>query len=143
MAEGQENGRARFVVRVHQAGRTYPELLRIWQAAEAAGYDGGSLYDLIGAPCLECWTTLTALTAETERLTAIPLVLAHAYRHPAVLSKMAATLCEVAGDRLVLGIGAGGAGSDHRNHGLPYEAAAVRVDQLEEVVRIVRHLWSG
>ena len=40
-------------------------------------YDGASLYDLLGIPTLECWTTLSALAAETERIRLIPMVLAN------------------------------------------------------------------
>src|SRR5258708_23695019 len=97
-----------FIVSVHQAYMTYQHLLAIWQAADSLGYDGASLYDLLAAPCLECWTTLTMLTMETRRIRAIPMVLSYTYRHPAVLAKMAATLDIAAGRRLVFGLGAGG-----------------------------------
>jgi len=86
-----------FIVRVHQAHMTYQHLLSIWQAADSLGYDGASLYDLLAAPCLECWTTLTMLTMATRRILAIPMVLSHTYRHPAVLAIMAATLDRVSG----------------------------------------------
>src|SRR5690242_709303 len=102
-----------FFVRVHQTNMTYPQLLTIWKAADRLGYDGASLYDLLAVPCLECWTVLTALTMATQRLLTIPLVLANAYRHPAVLAKMAATLDVVSGGRLILGLGAGGSQQDH------------------------------
>ena len=50
-----------FIVRLHQGGCDYAYLRRIFQAADALGYDGASLYDLLGIPTLECWTTLSAL----------------------------------------------------------------------------------
>ena len=55
-----------FIVRVHHAYMAYQHLLAIWQAADSLGYDGASLYDLLAAPCLECWTTLTMLTMATQ-----------------------------------------------------------------------------
>ena len=82
----------KFVVRMHQGGFGYAYLREIFQAADGLGYDGASLYDLLGIPTLECWTTLSALAAETERIRLIPMVLANLYRHPATLAKMAATL---------------------------------------------------
>jgi alkanesulfonate monooxygenase SsuD/methylene tetrahydromethanopterin reductase-like flavin-dependent oxidoreductase (luciferase family) len=95
----------RFIVRVHQSGMAFPELLQIWREADELGYDGASLYDLLAAPCLECWTALTVLTARTARLRAVPLVLSQSYRHPGLLAKMAATLDLISEGRLVLGIG--------------------------------------
>lgn len=134
---------ARFVVRLHQAGMAFPELAAVWREADALGYDGASLFDLIAAPCLECWTALTALTTLTQRLIAVPLVLANDYRHPAVLAKMAATLDALSGGRLVLGLGAGGSREDYMAAGLPWRPLPERLARLEEAVRAMRFLWSG
>src|SRR5260370_18645222 len=131
-----------FSVRVHQAYMTYQHLLAIWQAADGLGYDGASLYDLLAAPCLECWTTLTMLTMETRRICAIPMVLSHTYRHPAVLAKLAATLERVSGGRLALGLGAGGSQRDHEASGIPWRPLQERLAQLEEGVQLLPLLWS-
>ena len=132
-----------FVVRVHQARMTYEHLLAIWQAADSLGYDGASLYDLLSAPCLECWTALTMLTTATRRLRAIPMVLSQTYRHPVVLAKMAATLDVASGGRLVLGLGAGGSQHDHEAAGIPWLPLQERLLQLEEAIQLLRFLWSG
>lgn len=132
-----------FIVRVHQANLSYGELLTIWQAADALGYHGASLYDLLAAPCLECWTTLTALTAATRRLRAIPMVLAFPYRSPALLAKMAATLDVVSDGRLVMGIGAGGSRQDHEASGIPWQPLQERLERLEDGIDVMRFLWSG
>ena len=132
-----------FIVRVHHAHMTYQHLLAIWQVADSLGYDGASLYDLLAAPCLECWTTLTMLTMATRHLLAIPMVLSHTYRHPAVLAKMAATLDMVSGGRLVLGLGAGGSQRDHVASGIPWRPLQKRLEQLEEGIQLLRFLWSG
>ena len=73
----------KFIVRLHQGGFDYAYLREIFRAADRLGYDGASLYDLLGIPTLECWTTLSVLAAETERIRLIPMVLANLYRHPA------------------------------------------------------------
>ena len=132
-----------FFVRVHQTAMTYQQLLAIWKAADRLGYDGASLYDLLAVPCLECWTVLTALTMATQRLLTIPLVLANAYRHPAVLAKMAATLDVVSGGRLILGLGAGGSQQDHEASGIPWWPIQERLERLEDGINLVRFLWSG
>jgi len=122
---------------------SYQQLLTIWKAADRLGYDGASLYDLLTVPCLECWTVLTALTMATQRLLTIPLVLAHTYRHPAVLAKMAATLDVVSGGRLILGLGAGGSQRDHEASGIPWWSVQERLARLEDGINLLRFLWSG
>ena len=133
----------KFVVRLHQGGFGYGYLREIFRAADGLGYDGASLYDLLGIPTLECWTTLSALAAETERIRLIPMVLANLYRHPGTLAKMAATLDVVSGGRLVLGMGAGGGEADHKAYGLPYPSTRERVAMMSEAVQVIRLLWSG
>ena len=59
-------------------------------------------------PVPECWTVLSALAEATSRVMLGPLVLNVANRHAGVLANMAATLQEVSGGRLLLGLGAGG-----------------------------------
>ena len=132
-----------FIVRLHQGGFDYPYLREIFRAADGLGYDGASLYDLLGIPTLECWTTLAALAAETERLRLIPMVLANLYRHPGTLAKMAATLDMISEGRLVLGIGAGGGEGDHNAYGLPYPSTRERAAMLGEAAQVIRLLWSG
>jgi alkanesulfonate monooxygenase SsuD/methylene tetrahydromethanopterin reductase-like flavin-dependent oxidoreductase (luciferase family) len=133
----------RFVVRIHQGGWRYAQLQAVWQEADRLGYDGASLYDLLGAPGPECWTALTALTATTRTLTAVPLVLANPYRHPALVAKMAATLDDLSGGRLVLGIGAGGAPGDAAAFGVPWDTTPARVAALVEAIQVMRLLWRG
>jgi len=134
--------RAKFGVRIHQSGYDYPALRRIWTEADRLGYYSATLYDLLNAPALECWTTLSALAAETERIRLTPMVLANPYRPPALLAKMAATLDVISGGRLELGIGAGGSGSDHLASGFPFPSTPVRVEMLEEAVELIKRLWA-
>jgi hypothetical protein len=54
-------------------------------------------------PCLEGWTTLTALAQATTRLRLGTLVTGVHYRHPAVLANMAAALDIISGGRLRVG----------------------------------------
>ena len=132
-----------FIVRVHHAYMAYQHLLAIWQAADSLGYDGASLYDLLAAPCLECWTTLTMLTMATRRLLAIPMVLSYTYRHPVVLANMSVTLDLVSGGRLVLGLGAGGSQREHVASAIPWRPLQERLEQLEAGIQLLRFLWSG
>ena len=122
----------------------YPQAVKVRLVQDNLNtHDGASLYDLLAAPCLECWTTLTMLTMATHRLYGIPMVLSHTYRHPTVLAKMAATLDEASGGRLVLGLGAGGSQRDHEAAGIPWRPLQERLVQLEEGIQLIRFLWSG
>lgn len=140
---GESELQVRFAVRIHQGGWTYCGLENIWRESERLGYDGASLYDVLGARGPECWTALTALTRATRKLVAVPLVLADPYRHPAVVAKMAATLQELSGGRVILGLGAGGSADDAAAFGVRWPSAGQRIAVLGESVELMRTLWRG
>ena len=91
------------------------EVLAGATAAGEAGFGGVWLYDHLAGSVhgrdrvLECWTTLSAIAATVPRIMVGPLVLNVANRPAGTLAVMAATLQELSGGRLLLGIGAGGA----------------------------------
>ena len=132
----------KFNVRVNQYRYSYEDLLRIWQEADRLGYYSASLFDLLTVDALECWTTLTALLTQTERIRAVPMVLANQYRHPVLTAKMMATLDVISGGRITLGIGAGGSRSDTIAGGLPFPSTRERCEMLEESLTIIRRLWT-
>ena len=132
----------KFSVRIHQSGYSYESLRHVWREADRLGYHSATLYDLLNVPALECWTTLSALAAETARIRLTPLVLANLYRPPALLARMSSTLDVISGGRLELGIGAGGAESDHVASGFSFPATSVRVSMLEEAIQVIKLLWS-
>jgi alkanesulfonate monooxygenase SsuD/methylene tetrahydromethanopterin reductase-like flavin-dependent oxidoreductase (luciferase family) len=122
--------------------------------AEEAGFDGVWLYDHLAgsvheAPhVLECWTILSALAAAVPRLMIGSLVLNVANRDPGTLAVMAATLQEVSGGRLLLGVGAGGGAdtpyaAEQTALGRPMPGAAVRRGAVEATIQTVRRVWSG
>ena len=132
----------KFNVRVNQYRYSYDDLLRIWQEADRLGYYSASLFDLLTVDALECWTTLTALLTQTERIRAVPMVLANQYRHPVLTAKMVATLDIISGGRITLGIGAGGSRSDTYNSGMAFPSTRRRCEMLEESLTIIRRLWT-
>ena len=85
----------------------------------------------------EAWTQLAALAAVTSRVTLGPLVAATAFHQPTVLAKLAATVDEISGGRLVLGLGAGWNDVEFAAFGFPLEQ---RVARFEEAFTIVRTL---
>ncbi len=126
------------------AGRTatYPELRTIARAAEDAGLDSIWVYDHLlfrfpGQPTTgihEAWSMLAALAADTDRVELGTLVMAVPFRHPAVLAKMAATVDEISGGRLILGIGTGWHEPEFEAFGIGFDH---RVSRFEEALQII------
>jgi F420-dependent oxidoreductase-like protein len=94
-------------------------------------------------PLLECWTTLSALARDTERLRLGTSVLSVSYRLPSVLAKMAATLDVISGGRLELGLGAGWFEREYRAYGIPFPRIGERIEQLDEAVQVIRAMWTA
>jgi alkanesulfonate monooxygenase SsuD/methylene tetrahydromethanopterin reductase-like flavin-dependent oxidoreductase (luciferase family) len=59
-------------------------------------------------PFLECWTLLTAMAVETQRMRLGTMTTCSGFRSPALLAKMAATVDVISGGRLEIGIGSAG-----------------------------------
>src|SRR3954466_4506396 len=118
------------------------------KAAEEVGFDSiwvgdHYLYRDDGRPergPWEAWTMLAALAGITSRVSLEPLVACLGFHEPAVLAKMAATVDEVSGGRLVLGVGAGWNQTEFDAFGIPYDH---RVARFEESYEIVRRLLDG
>jgi probable F420-dependent oxidoreductase len=80
--------------------------------------------------------------AATERLRVGMLVLGNDYKHPVVTAKEAATVDLLSGGRLEFGIGAGWMQADYDALGLPYDPPGVRIDRLDEALRIIKGAWG-
>jgi alkanesulfonate monooxygenase SsuD/methylene tetrahydromethanopterin reductase-like flavin-dependent oxidoreductase (luciferase family) len=91
---------------------------------------------------LECWTTLTYLAAKYPKLTFGSIVMSQAYRAPALLAKMGATLQTLSGGRFVLGLGAGWKKDEYLAYGYEFPSTATRIHQLAEAAQIIRLMWT-
>jgi len=107
---------------------------------EAWGYDSVFWPDHFG-PQWEPVAALAAAAAVTTRLKVGSLVYGIDYRHPIVLAKAAATIQLLSGGRHEFGIGAGWMESDYREAGMSYDRAGLRIERLEEAIRIIRDTW--
>ena len=123
----------------------WPEILDMARATEDLGFDSiwvgeHLLYRYAGRPPRgpwEAWSLLAGLAAVTSRVELGPLVACTNFHNPAMLAKQAATIDEISGGRLVLGLGAGWNGTEFRAFGFPYDH---RIDRFEEAFTIIRTL---
>ena len=124
----------------------WTDILAMAQAAEAVGFDAVWISDHVGFGdpgsdrpddwdgAWESWTLLAALAASTRRIRLGTYVLCTPFRNPALLAKMAETLDEVSGGRLILGLGAGWNEAEFEAYGFPF---ADRFDRFEDSLRII------
>jgi alkanesulfonate monooxygenase SsuD/methylene tetrahydromethanopterin reductase-like flavin-dependent oxidoreductase (luciferase family) len=119
----------------------WADLLALARRAEACGFDSLWVPDhmLVSWQAhtrgvWEGWSLLAALAATTERVELGPLVSPAVFRNPALLAKMADTVDEVSGGRLVLGLGAGWDAPEYAAFGYPTDH---RVDRFEEALQVV------
>lgn len=96
----------------------WPDAVRYWRGAEQLGFDHAWTYDHLSWRSLadEPWhatvPTLTAAAMVTERIRLGTFVASPNFRHPVPFAKDLATLDQISGGRLELGLGAGGRGFD-------------------------------
>jgi len=90
----------------------------------------------------EAWTLMAALAASTSRVRLGQMCTCMAYRNPAYLAKVAATVDVVSGGRAEMGIGAGWYEHEWRAYGYGFPRAGERIGMLDEGVQIMRDLWA-
>lgn len=139
----------RLMLEPHMGGN-YAQLLALARAAESAGYDaifrsdhlrpGGSN---LRRPALEAWTTLAALARDTGRIRLGSLVSPVTFRHPSVLAREVATVDELSGGRVELGVGTGWFEAEHTTLGIAFPPQRERTERLAEAVEVMTRLWTG
>jgi probable F420-dependent oxidoreductase len=132
--------------------RAPAELLEEAQAAEANGWHGVWLADHYmpdtgdttpaRGDVQECWALLPAVAAVTARVRIGTLVSPTSVHHPALLANRAASIDQLSGGRLVLGLGAGWQINEHHAYGIELEPPGKRVSRFEEAITIVRSLLA-
>jgi alkanesulfonate monooxygenase SsuD/methylene tetrahydromethanopterin reductase-like flavin-dependent oxidoreductase (luciferase family) len=125
----------------------WPEAGRLWQSAEAYGFDHAWTYDhlswrsLADQPWSATIPTLTAAAVLTKTIRLGTFVSNPNFRHPVPFAKELATLDEISGGRFVLGVGSGAAGSfDSSVLGDPEYSRAQRHDRFVEFVDLLDRL---
>lgn len=123
----------------------WTEILARAKMAEQVGFDSIWISDHLihrfpGTPdygIWEAWSLVSALAATTSRVQIGTWVLCAGFRNPALLAKMADTVDEISGGRLILGIGCGWHEPEYVAFGYPFDN---RVSRFEEAITIIHGL---
>ncbi|TWF80804.1 F420-dependent oxidoreductase-like protein [Pseudonocardia hierapolitana] len=132
-------------------GARYEEILALALATEEAGFDAFFRSDhLMGVDPndpsyrpTDCWTTLGGLARDTSRVRLGSLVTPVTFREPGLLAAIVASVDDMSGGRVELGLGTGWYEREHHAFGIPFPARAERFDRLEEQLAVISGLWSG
>ena len=123
-------------------------LVELAVSAEAAGWDGFFLWDILlpegdeTTPVADPWIALAAIAARTERIRLGALVTPLPRRQPWIVAKQVATLDVLSGGRVIFGAGIGWKADEFTRFGRE-AAPTVRAEQLDEALRIVDAAWRG
>ena len=136
-------------------GVTVPQIKRPWAtAADAAaafeqmGFDSLWVCDHFYGPqspqlpILEAWSMITALAAITQRVELGTLVTPAGMRNPAQLAKIIATADNIAGGRVIAGLGAGWMPREFTDFDVPFLPLDQRLAQLAETVELLKRMWG-
>ena len=118
-----------------------PRIRRFLERAEALGFESAWVVEqVLGTlPCLEPVELLSWAAALTSRIRLGTAVLLTPLRSPVHLAKSLATLDQLSGGRLDVGIGLGGNPKIYAAFGI---SAARRVARFNEGLRLMRALWT-
>lgn len=123
-----------------QLGGTYDEILRAARLAESEGLYSFARSDHLAwsrepaAEATDAFATLAGLARDTERVRLCVLVSPITFRHPAIIAKNAATIDQMSGGRLDLGIGTGWNDYEHQALGIPFPQSSQRWARLEDAI---------
>ena len=121
----------------------WPLARRKWQAAEQLGFDHAWTYDhlswrsLAGEPWNATVPTLAAAATATHTIRLGTFVASPNYRHPVPFAKELATLDDISGGRMLLGVGSGGTGFDAAVLGQPQYSPRERHERFVEFISVL------
>ena len=98
--------------------------------------------DVLGTPAATLIALAVAATATTT-LRVGSFVFVNDYRNPALLAREIATLDQLSGGRVELGLGAGNWPHDYQQLGIPFDPAGVRVSRFAEGLSIIKQFFTS
>jgi len=141
----------RFGIQTGQQGTSWEQMRDFWQKCDAWGYDSLWAFDHFypifvpdpSGPCMESWTLLGALSQHTKRARIGALVNGNTYRNPCLTAKMTATLDQISGGRVNLGLGAGWFELEHQSLGFDFKTVPGRLEALDESCQIIKSMFAN
>ncbi|MEX0709681.1 MAG: TIGR03560 family F420-dependent LLM class oxidoreductase [Chloroflexota bacterium] len=132
-----------------QQGLGYTDVLALARAAETAGLEAFFRSDHYGSfagppdgATTDAWATLAGLARDTTTIRIGSLVSPVTFRIPGSFAKVVATVDEMSGGRVEVGMGAGWNDEEHEQLGIPFPSLKERYDRFEEALAIVHGLWA-
>lgn len=111
-------------------------------AIEQMGYGSVSMVDHFNRTFSPV-PALAAVTVTAPSLRVVATVFNNDLRNPVLFAKEMATIDQLGGGRLDVGLGAGWLERDYRESGINYDQPGIRIERLEEAIRIMKRVWSG
>lgn len=132
-----------------QGGLTWDRWRRLMHATEDLGFESlwrsDHFFSFATSPediCIEAWTSLAVAASETSRIRLGVLVSPITFRHPSLMAHMAASIDQLSGGRIEVGLGAGRHVPEHEQFGIAFPPVKERMDRLEEGMQVMLSLWG-
>jgi alkanesulfonate monooxygenase SsuD/methylene tetrahydromethanopterin reductase-like flavin-dependent oxidoreductase (luciferase family) len=134
-----------------QEGLDWERWRRVVRDAERLGFAAlrvsdhcQSVFGVEGRRSLAAWPALALAAEWTERIQLGTMVSPMTFYEPAVLARLALAVDELAGGRLILGLGAGWNVAEHERFGIPLPPTwRERFDRLEAGIARIRETFAG
>ena len=140
-----------YAIKTAPQHTSWEAMLSVWQQADVmevfhSAWNFDHFYPInvpdTSGPCMEAWTTLSALAQATKRIRIGCMVSGVVYRHPALLANMMASLDIISNGRLEIGIGAGWSEEECDAYGIPLGTLTERFDRFDEACEIIHGLLT-
>jgi len=127
--------------------RAWARTVAVAQQADRLGLESVWLFDHLHTTprptdeiTFESFTSLSALTALTDRVRLGQIVICNGFRNPALVAKMASTLDTISGGRFELGIGAGWKKEEWLAYGYGFPETKVRLGMLHDALEVISRM---
>ena len=136
---------------LHNNSTTWQDITAVARTMDAGRWSSLWVYDHFfppvanlenRIPTFEAYALLAGLAATTERVRLGTLVSGNTYRNPALVAKMIATMDDMSGGRMNVGIGAAWFEREHTAFGWQFPSLRERLDRLDEAVQVIRLLFD-
>lgn len=140
-----------FAIKTAPQMTTWEDMLAVWHAADQipifhSAWNFDHFYPInvpdTTGPCLEAWTTLSALAQATKRIRVGCMVSGVVYRHPALIANMIASVDIISNGRLELGLGAGWSEEECKAYGIELGSLRDRFDRFDEACEVIHSLLT-